>query len=111
MAKRPNQTTVRLSDWEFDQLQALASAEGRKINQVILDSIYEYAFQQYQEAKQFLDSVDNGMLKPSTEDSKRHLDRLYQAFSAKCRATKQLHDQKLLDEEYSEPVDNIEGGE
>ena len=110
MAKRPNQTTVRLSDWESEQLQALASAEGRRVNQVIIDAIYEYAFQQYQEAKQFIDSVDNGMLKPSTEDSKRHLDRLYQAFSAKCRATKPLHDQKRLDEEYSEPVEDIEGG-
>lgn len=111
MTARTKQTTVRLTEWEFEQLQAIAHVEGRRINQVLQDALYDYAFHQNQEAKQFLDSVDNGMLKPSTEDSKRHLDRLYQAFSAKYSATKPLHDQKRLDEEYSEPVEDIEGGQ
>ena len=105
------QTTLRLTDWEMEQLQAIAKVENRRINQVLTDSLYEYAFQQYQESKQFLDSVDDGMLKPSTKESQKHLDRLYQFFSAKFTATKPLHDQKRLDEEYSEPKENIEGGE
>ena len=108
MAEQKRQLSIRLTHWEYDQLQAIGKVEDRGVNQVIRDAIYEYAFNQYQEAKQFLDSVDAGMLKPSTEQSEKHLQKLYHAFSAKCRVTKPLHDQRLLEEEYKEPV---EGGE
>jgi len=107
MQKQVKQTTVRLSEWEYSQLQAIAEVENRRINQVIIDAIYEYAYQQHEEAKNFLHSVDAGMLKPSTENSQKHLQRLYQAFSARFRVTKPMYEQRLLEEEYSEPTDNM----
>ena len=103
------QTTVRFTDWEFEQLQAIAHFENRKINQVIRDTLYEYARADYQEAKNFVDSVDNGMLNPTTTESEQHLKKLYQHFSGKCKVMKPLHDELRLQEEYADEVDITQG--
>jgi hypothetical protein len=107
--KKTKGFSVRMTDWDYNQLDKIARFRGVPKNEVISEALYELARIKYEEGEKILKSIEAGSLKA---DDPKELEPFIKYAKANMNVFRELYEEYLhrehLNEQNSVDIDQAD---